>query len=211
MLSAIAEAEAIVIGPSNPVISIGPILAVPGMREALAAAAAPVVAVSPFVGGRAVKGPTESFCAQAGIELSAAGIVAAYDGVLDGIVADEDVSGLPALRLDTLMDTPADRRRVAASVLEFGPLPGPMRTLAILPVKTFGAAKQRLSPALPVPERRSLAEAMLARRARVAGARRRRWTRSRWSPPTRRARSRRGGRRPGPRRHRPGAASRRPR
>ena len=119
VLSAIAEAEAIVIGPSNPVISIGPILAVPGMREALAEADAPVVAVSPFVGGRAVKGPTESFCAQAGIELSAAGIVAAYDRVLDGIAADEDVSGLPALTLDTLMDTPADRRRVASSVLEF--------------------------------------------------------------------------------------------
>ena len=118
VLSAIAEAEAIVIGPSNPVISIGPILAVPGMREAIAESAAPVVAVSPFVGGRAVKGPTESFCAQAGIELSAAGIVAAYGGVLDGIVADEDVDGLPALRVDTLMDTPEDRRRVAASVLE---------------------------------------------------------------------------------------------
>ena len=55
------------IGPSNPVISIGPILAVPGMREALAAAPAPVVAVSPFVGGRAVKGPTEAFCEYAGI------------------------------------------------------------------------------------------------------------------------------------------------
>jgi LPPG:FO 2-phospho-L-lactate transferase len=118
VLSAIADAEAIVIGPSNPVISIGPILAVPGMREALAEADAPVVALSPFVGGRAVKGPTESFCAQAGIELSAAGVVAAYDGVLDGIVGDEDVSGLPSLRIDTLMDTQADRRRVAASVLE---------------------------------------------------------------------------------------------
>ncbi len=80
MLAALAEAEAIVIGPSNPVISIGPILAVPGMREALGGGAAPVVAVSPFVGGRAVKGPTEAFCAQAGIEPSAAGIVAAYAG-----------------------------------------------------------------------------------------------------------------------------------
>ena len=118
VMSAIEEAEAIVIGPSNPVISIGPILAVPGMRKAIAASAAPVVAVSPFVGGRAVKGPTESFCAQAGIELSAAGIVAAYGGVLDGIVADEDVDGLPALRVDTLMDTPEDRLRVAANVLE---------------------------------------------------------------------------------------------
>jgi LPPG:FO 2-phospho-L-lactate transferase len=118
VLSAIAAAEAIVIGPSNPVISIGPILAVPGMREAIAEATAPVVAVSPFVGGRAVKGPTESFCAQAGIELSAAGVVAAYDGVLDAIVADEEVDGLPALRTDTLMDTQEDRRRVAASALE---------------------------------------------------------------------------------------------
>ncbi len=66
VLAVLAEAEAIVIGPSNPVISIGPILALPGMREALAGSDAPVVAVSPFVGGRAVKGPTEEFCAQAG-------------------------------------------------------------------------------------------------------------------------------------------------
>ena len=66
------------IGPSNPVISIGPILALPGMREALRAAPAPVVAVSPFVGGRSLKGPTEAFCEQAGIEPSAAGVAAAY-------------------------------------------------------------------------------------------------------------------------------------
>ena len=84
VLGAIAEADAIVIGPSNPVISIGPILAVPGMRDALAAARAPVVAVSPFVGGHAVKGPTESFCAQAGIEASAAGIVAPTAGCWTG-------------------------------------------------------------------------------------------------------------------------------
>ena len=59
-------AEAIVIGPSNPVISIGPILAVPGMREAIAALGRPVIAVSPFVAGRAVKGPTEKFMAAIG-------------------------------------------------------------------------------------------------------------------------------------------------
>ena len=97
VLQAIAEAEAIVIGPSNPVISIGPILALPGMREALRAAPAPVVAVSPFVGGRAIKGPTEAFCEQAGIETSAAGVAAAYAEVLDGIVADEPLDG-PARR-----------------------------------------------------------------------------------------------------------------
>jgi LPPG:FO 2-phospho-L-lactate transferase len=118
VLGALAEADAIVIGPSNPVISIGPIVALPGMRSALAAARAPVIAVSPFVGGHAVKGPTESFCAQAGIETSAAGIVAHYGDLLDGIVADEEVTGLPSLAIDTLMDSPADRRRVAASVLE---------------------------------------------------------------------------------------------
>jgi LPPG:FO 2-phospho-L-lactate transferase len=118
VLAAIAEARAIVIGPSNPVISIGPILALPGMREALAAAPAPVVAVSPFVGGRAVKGPTESFCAQAGIQASAAGIVRAYGDLIDGIVADEEVQDLPSLAIDTLMDTPEDRRRVATAVLE---------------------------------------------------------------------------------------------
>jgi LPPG:FO 2-phospho-L-lactate transferase len=118
-LAVLAEAEAIVIGPSNPVISIGPILALPGMREALAGSPAPVVAVSPFVGGRAVKGPTELFCAFAGIEPSGAGIARAYEGLLDGIVADEPVDGLPSLLVDTLMDSPAARREVAAKTLDF--------------------------------------------------------------------------------------------
>jgi LPPG:FO 2-phospho-L-lactate transferase len=119
VLQAVAEAEAIVIGPSNPVISIGPILALPGMREALRGAPAPVVAVSPFVGGRSVKGPTEPFCEQAGIELSAAGIARAYSDVIDGLVADEPSNGMPALVTDTLMDTPEDRARLAREVLGF--------------------------------------------------------------------------------------------
>ena len=119
VLQAIAEAEAIVIGPSNPVISIGPILGLPGMREALRAAPAPVVAVSPFVGGRAVKGPTDAFCEQAGIERSADGIARAYADVLDGLVADEAVDELPGLVTDTLMDTPDDRTRLAREVLGF--------------------------------------------------------------------------------------------
>ena len=119
VLQAIAEAEAIVIGPSNPVISIGPILALPGMREALRAAPAPVVAVSPFVGGRAVKGPTDAFCEQAGIERSADGIARAYADVLDGLVADEAADGPPGLVTDTLMDTPVDRARLAREVVGF--------------------------------------------------------------------------------------------
>ena len=119
VLEAIAGADSIVIGPSNPVISIGPILALPGMREALRAAPAPVVAVSPFVDGRALKGPTEPFCEHAGIARSAAGIARAYADVIDGIVADEPAGGTPELVTDTLMDTPGDRARLAREVLDF--------------------------------------------------------------------------------------------
>jgi LPPG:FO 2-phospho-L-lactate transferase len=119
VLAAIAAAETIVIGPSNPVISIGPILAVPGMRAALAAATAPVVVVSPFVGGEVLKGPTAAFCAWAGIEPTAAGVARAYGEVVDGVVADEPVEGLPSLVIDTRMDTPADRERVAREVVTF--------------------------------------------------------------------------------------------
>jgi LPPG:FO 2-phospho-L-lactate transferase len=119
VLDAIAAADVIVVGPSNPVISIGPILALPGMREALRGAPAPVVAVSPFVGGGSLKGPTEAFCEHAGIDPSAAGVAAAYAEVIDGIVADEVVEGLPALVTDTLLDSPEDRVRVAREVLDF--------------------------------------------------------------------------------------------
>jgi LPPG:FO 2-phospho-L-lactate transferase len=123
-LEAITAARAIVIGPSNPVISIGPILMLPGMREALRAARAPVVAVSPFVAGRSVKGPTEAFCEQAGIEASGAGVARAYGDVLDGIVSDESLDAgadaLPqTLVTDTLMDSAEGRSRVAREVLDF--------------------------------------------------------------------------------------------
>ncbi|MEX2196781.1 MAG: 2-phospho-L-lactate transferase [Thermoleophilaceae bacterium] len=116
---AIGAADAIVIGPSNPVISIGPILAVPGMRDALAEARAPVVAVSPFVDGRAVKGPTEAFCAWAGIGQSAEGIAGHYGDLLDGVVADEPAEGVRLAQTDTLMDSAEARRRVAAFTLDF--------------------------------------------------------------------------------------------
>src|SRR4051794_20784928 len=102
-LDALARAQAIVIGPSNPVISIGPILAVPGMADALRASGAPVVAVSPIVDGEVVKGPTADFLDWAGQERSATGVAAYYAGLLDGMVADEEVDGVPSLRTDTLM------------------------------------------------------------------------------------------------------------
>jgi LPPG:FO 2-phospho-L-lactate transferase len=118
-VEAIATAEAIIIGPSNPIISIGPILAVPGVREALAAAPAPVVAVSPIVGGRVLKGPTAACLAWAGHPVDADGIAAVYAGLVDGIVADEPATGVPTLETDTRMADPAARRRLAQETLDF--------------------------------------------------------------------------------------------
>lgn len=122
--AAFAAADAIVIGPSNPVISIGPILAIPGMREAIAAAPGPVVAVSPFVAGRAVKGPTEAFMAAVDRPVSAAGVASLYAGLLDGMVVDADDPDPPpaeprTLSCPTLMDGAAGRRALAERVLEF--------------------------------------------------------------------------------------------
>jgi LPPG:FO 2-phospho-L-lactate transferase len=119
VLDAIAGARAIVVGPSNPVISIGPILAVPGMREALRAAPGSVVAVSPLVRGEVLKGPTDAFIAWAGHPLGSEGIAAHYDGLLDGLVADERADSVPTLVTDVEMADDAARRRVAREVLAF--------------------------------------------------------------------------------------------
>jgi LPPG:FO 2-phospho-L-lactate transferase len=123
---AIATAEAIVIGPSNPIASIGPILAVPGMREALIAADAPVVAVSPLVGGRSLKGPTEAFLRWAGLAISDAAIVSHYAGLIDGLLVDRSspsggptLSGVVLRQADTLMADPSARAHVAAETVEF--------------------------------------------------------------------------------------------
>jgi LPPG:FO 2-phospho-L-lactate transferase len=118
-LDAIAAARALVIGPSNPVISIGPILAVPGMRAALRASSAPVVAVSPLVRGQVLKGPTDAFMAWAGHPLSSDGIAAHYEGLLDGVVADERASAVPTLQTDVEMGDAAARARVASDTLAF--------------------------------------------------------------------------------------------
>ncbi len=119
-LAAIASARAIVVGPSNPVISIKPILDVPGMRDALRASPAKVVGVSPVVAGAVVKGPTEPFMTWAGSELSAAGVARFYGDLLDGIVSDErDAGPLPALVIDTLMTDAEARARVARETLRF--------------------------------------------------------------------------------------------
>src|SRR5262249_4332734 len=110
VLDALNTAEAIVIGPSNPVISIGPILAVPGLREAIAASPAPVVAVSPYVGGQVVKGLTDRFMVAVGRPPTAAGVASLYAGLLDGMVCDGDEPEAP----------PADLAHVHAPSLEGG-------------------------------------------------------------------------------------------
>jgi LPPG:FO 2-phospho-L-lactate transferase len=119
VIDAVSRASAIVVGPSNPVISIGPILAVPGLREAIASARAPVVAVSPLVRGAVLKGPTDVFLAYAGHPLSSEGIAAHYAGLLDGLVADERADSVPTLVTDVEMSDPGARRRVAREVLAF--------------------------------------------------------------------------------------------
>ncbi|HWI21960.1 MAG TPA: 2-phospho-L-lactate transferase CofD family protein [Baekduia sp.] len=116
VLEAIAEARAIIIGPSNPVASIGPILAVAG--SVLQAAAAPVVAVSPIVGKEVLKGPTKAFMKWAGHPADAAGVAAYYGAIINGMVADETVASVPCLRADTLL-TASTRAAVAQRTLAF--------------------------------------------------------------------------------------------
>ena len=119
VLEAIASARAIIIGPSNPVISIGPILELPGLCDALIDAPAPVLAVSPIVGGAVLKGPTAEFMKHAGLSVDAAGIAAAYNGLIDGLMTDEPVAldGLKVTVASTLMNSPQARRIVARNAL----------------------------------------------------------------------------------------------
>ena len=124
VVNAIRAADVIVIGPSNPVISIGPILALPGMREAIDAAVAPVVAVSPYVAGQTVKGPTNKFMEALGRPTTAAGAASLYAGLIDAMVVDEDdpeppPAEVPTLAAPTLMDGAIGRVRLARTVLEY--------------------------------------------------------------------------------------------
>jgi LPPG:FO 2-phospho-L-lactate transferase len=118
VLAAIEQAEAVVIGPSNPAISIAPILETPGIKQALHRK--PVVAVSPLVKGAVVKGPTDEFMRWMGRPLNSAGIAAWYEGVINGLVADDpDAGGVPVHHVDVLMQTAEDRRRLAETALTF--------------------------------------------------------------------------------------------
>ena len=96
VLDAIRSADLLVLGPSNPIVSIGPILALRGLREAIEAAAAPKVAVSPIVAGRALKGPADRMLASLGHDSTAVGVARIYAGLVDRFVLDEADSGLAA-------------------------------------------------------------------------------------------------------------------
>ncbi len=119
------QLEAIVICPSNPFISIDPILAVPGMFATIAASPAPIVAVSPIIGGRAVKGPTAKMMAELGLEISARTVARHYARLIDGFVidaadaAETQAIDLPCLATQTLMTSEADKCCLASEVLTF--------------------------------------------------------------------------------------------
>ena len=129
VLGAFADAAAIVLCPSNPIVSVGPILAVPGMRSAIAAARSrgvPVVAVSPIIGGRALKGPADRMLTSLGHEPSALGVARLYADVADVFVLDTvdagtapavEALGLRTLVTDAVMTDDPTRARLAAEVL----------------------------------------------------------------------------------------------
>jgi LPPG:FO 2-phospho-L-lactate transferase len=127
VLEAIRDADAVLIAPSNPIVSVGTILAVPGVRAALEATAAPVVAVSPIVGGAAIKGPAAPLMAAMGYEVSARGVAACYAGLADVLVIDDvdaaladDIrtAGMEVVVTDTIMRGPAEKRALALAALD---------------------------------------------------------------------------------------------
>jgi LPPG:FO 2-phospho-L-lactate transferase len=129
VLEALAAADLVVFCPSNPVVSIGPIIAVPGMRKALDASRAPKIAVSPIVGGRALKGPADRMLSSLGHEVSAAGVARIYKGLIEGMVVDRldegerpeiEALGMRVLVTDAIMRDAPGRARLAREVLEFG-------------------------------------------------------------------------------------------
>jgi LPPG:FO 2-phospho-L-lactate transferase len=126
-VESITSADIVVICPSNPFISIGPILAVPGIRDAVLSTEALVVAVTPIVGGRAIKGPAAKMMSELGHEVSAASVARLYQELVDVFILDSTDSGLEleigglglkVMTANTIMNTLADKQRVARVVLE---------------------------------------------------------------------------------------------
>ena len=117
------DLRAIVICPSNPFISIEPILALPGMRKALEASTAPIVAVAPIIGGKAIKGPTAKMMSELGFEVGAETVAKRYGELLDGYIVDQLDAALvtklpiPTIATNALMVSLADREQLAKTVL----------------------------------------------------------------------------------------------
>jgi LPPG:FO 2-phospho-L-lactate transferase len=124
VLEALAAADVVLIAPSNPYVSIGPILAVPGIRGALERTAAPCVAVSPLVGGRAVKGPADRMLLRLAGGTTPANVASCYEGLLDALVLDEADApaalppGVRPVATRTLMTDFEAARRLAAAALD---------------------------------------------------------------------------------------------
>jgi LPPG:FO 2-phospho-L-lactate transferase len=123
--TALQKARIIIVCPSNPVLSIAPILAVPGVRAALEQRRGGCVAVSPFIGGKAVKGPAVKIMSELKLDISPSGLVGYYEGLLDGLVIDEadrelvTEEAIPVLVTRTLMQSAEDRIRLARECLEW--------------------------------------------------------------------------------------------
>lgn len=122
--AALTAADAIFIAPSNPWLSIAPILAVPGFREVLQAGNRPRVAITPIVGGRAIKGPAAKLMAELGYAVTPAAVCGWYGPAINGFVMDErdpeEAMPVPrVMRADTLMNTDADRARLSAEALHW--------------------------------------------------------------------------------------------
>jgi LPPG:FO 2-phospho-L-lactate transferase len=118
------DLRAIIICPSNPFVSIEPILAVPGIRAAIERSDAPLVGVTPIIGGKAVKGPAAKMMGELGLDVSAAAVARRYAGIIDGFVVDQidpipqPLDGVTFFRAATLMDSADSRLRLAQAVLQ---------------------------------------------------------------------------------------------
>jgi LPPG:FO 2-phospho-L-lactate transferase len=127
VLDAIVDADVVVVAPSNPIVSIGPLLAVPGVRDALGARVGGRVAVSPIIAGAALKGPADRLLAELGHEASVVGVARLYAGLVDALVVDEadaelasavEAEGMACVVAPTIMSGPAEAAALARVVLE---------------------------------------------------------------------------------------------
>jgi len=127
VLDALKEAEAILIAPSNPIVSIGSILAVPGIHDTLHEASGMVVAVSPIIAGSPIKGPADKLMSGLGMEVSAVGVARCYRDFLDVMVIDQQDAqlvseiedlGIPTVMTDTIMRNSATKAALARIVLQ---------------------------------------------------------------------------------------------